>query len=311
MKKCIFVLLALSCFSVFAETGFQDGQFVSLSGGDYVIGEGSQTYTAKRHVEPFMISKTEITYKFWYEVRIWAEHHGYFFQNPGQAGSEGLRGKIPGQSNMYQPVTMINWYDAVVWCNALSEKEGLVPCYVFSASDGEEMILRDSGDTASIDLCSCRWNADGYRLPPEREWEYAARRTKDGFADGSLVSGGDEDAVWSYLNAAESHIVGTGGTPFAKDAPPMPGSGIANDAGIFDMSGNMMEFCWDWFEDYPESKEYSEYYGPELGSERVMRGGSWNEYTMFLGAGDRYSFDPNEAYNYFGLRVVRSRHISF
>ncbi|MCR5218948.1 SUMF1/EgtB/PvdO family nonheme iron enzyme, partial [Treponema sp.] len=137
MKKILVFLALLTSAFAFADENFKDGQFVLLSGGDYLIGEGAQTYTAKRHVEPFYMSRTEVTYKYWYEVRMWAEKNGYFFQNPGQAGSEGLRGKIPGQSNMYQPVTMINWYDAVVWCNACSEKEGLIPCYVYEEG-GEE-----------------------------------------------------------------------------------------------------------------------------------------------------------------------------
>ena len=70
------------------------------------------------------------------------------------------------------------------------------------------------------------------------------------------------------------------------------------------MSGNVLEWCWDWFADYKDEKGRAT--GPESGSERVMRGGSWNSYTLFLSAGDRYSFDPNEYFNYFGFRIATS-----
>jgi formylglycine-generating enzyme required for sulfatase activity len=68
------------------------------------------------------------------------------------------------------------------------------------------------------------------------------------------------------------------------------------------MSGNLLEFCWDWFEAY--KKDFV--YGPEIGYERVSRGGSWSSYTPFLFAGDRYSYDPNECYNYMGFRIATS-----
>ena len=81
-----------------------------------------------------------------------------------------------------------------------------------------------------------------------------------------------------------------------------PEAGNANSAGIYDMSGNVIEFCWDWFEDYTSENIH----GPKVGFERVSRGGSWSEYTMFLYAGDRYSYDPNECYNYMGFRICCS-----
>ena len=80
----------------------------------------------------------------------------------------------------------------------------------------------------------------------------------------------------------------------------MPGTGNANGAGLYDMSGNLLEFCWDWFGDYTGDNEY----GPAVGYERVSRGGSWAPFTMFYYAGDRYFFDPNEKYNYFGFRIA-------
>ena len=82
------------------------------------------------------------------------------------------------------------------------------------------------------------------------------------------------------------------------------GSGNANALGLFDMSGNLLEFCWDWYEDYQEVPQGTRATGPKVGSQRVSRGGSWSPYTAFIYCGDRYAFDPNESYNYMGFRFV-------
>lgn len=278
----------------------------------YTIGDGSQSVTAKRWLTPFEINRYETTYELWYDTRIIAEELGYIFINPGQEGSDGKRGGRPTKEK-YQPVTRICWYDAIIWCNALSEIHGLTPCYTYKGS-----VLKDATDTVSCDLCVCDWNADGYRLPTETEWEFAARRTPTGFQSGSLVSGqvdanGNEDASipeeelsWSALNAYGTHRVGTAGSPFTEDAPPESGSGNPNAAGIFDMSGNVSEFVWDWNALYTETKPETRSTGAEAGNERICRGGSWSPYTPFIYAGDRYSYDPNECYNYLGFRFCRT-----
>ena len=267
----------------------------------FIIGEDTQAYTAARTLKPFSINKFETTYSLWYQVRTTAERLGYNFQNPGQGGSMGKRAAAPTDENAAQPVTMINWYDAIVWCNALSELRGRVPCYTYN---GE--ILRDSSDTAACDLCECNWDSDGYRLPSEAEWEYAARRERTGFQRGDLISGQISDDpeegllyAWTTENAGATRNVGTAGLPFDPDNISLPASGNANSAGLYDMSGNVMEFCWDWFEDYTNENPY----GPKMGFERVSRGGSWSAYTLFLYCGDRYSYDPNECYNYMGFRI--------
>ena len=279
------------------------------SEGVFVIGENSQTYTAERTVSSFKINKFETTYALWYAVRLKAEARGYVFANPGQGGSEGRRGSEPTDADAYVPVTAISWYDAIVWCNALSEIENKTPCYSYKGK-----ILHDSTDTASCDLAVCDWKADGFRLPTETEWEYAARVTKGGMQRGDKASGetadeGYEDAAsvaWYFDNADAARIVGTAGTVFTPDAPPAPGSGNTNGEGIYDMSGNVLEFCWDWFSDYTEQKKGERYAGRAYGSKRVSRGGSVSEYTPFINAGDRYAFDPNEAYNYMGFRIASS-----
>ena len=318
MRKSLFAtFFFLSFFSIFSQ------EFNSLSpvrlGPEapaqydvYVIGDGSQSYTATRWITPFEINRYETTYELWYETREIAEALGYKFINPGQEGSQGKRGAEPTDEKD-QPVTMISWYDAIIWCNAFSEIHALTPCYTLN---GE--VLKDATDTVSIDLCSCDWECDGYRLPTESEWEYAARKTISGMQSGGSASGQvdkygredtsipEEEVAWTAFNSHGTNIVGTAGTPFREDAPPEPGSGNPNGMGLFDMSGNVCEFVWDWNDTYRETEAGSRATGVEAGSERVSRGGSWSEYTPFIYAGDRYSYDPNECYNYLGFRFART-----
>ena len=147
-------------------------------------------------VSSFLIGKYEVTQKEWQEVM------GY---NPSY--SEGDN----------RPVEKVSWYDAVEFCNKLSEKEGLTPAYTINGFD-----------------VSCNWSANGYRLPTEAEWEYAAKGGKK--SKNYKYSGSDniDDVAWYDANSdGRSHDVGT-------KAP--------NELGIYDMSGNVWEMCWDSFD---------------------------------------------------------------
>ena len=206
-----------------------------------------------------------------------------------------------GEVQERRPVEQVNWYDAIVYCNLLSIRNGLTPCYTIKGSTdpaawGTSPTWFDAEDYDDWKSVTCNFDADGYRLPTEAEWEYAARggNPEDGSWD-NTYSGSNtlDDVAWYRDNSdRKTHEVG---------------KKQANALGLYDMSGNVLEWCWDWYgssSGYPSGTEDPA--GPDAGSNRVGRGGSWRNSASDCTASNRSNVSPYNRYNDGGFRLVRS-----
>lgn len=170
------------------------------------------------------------------------------------------------------PVNNVNWYDAADYANWLNKQEGLKEIMTKTAEGDYEL----------------KRGARGYRLPTEAEWEYAARGGRDGSP--KYAGSNDIDSVaWHSSNSSNrTHAVA---------------GKKANMLGLFDMSGNVWEWCWDWYGEYLENPG-KDYAGPEKGSARVLRGGSWGGNQGFCQVANRGSFPPDDRFYVIGFRLV-------
>ncbi len=230
----------------------------SFSMGDSLDGEPSAPVHTV-NVSAFYLQTTLVTKAQWDAGYNYARANGYFFDNAGA-------GKAANH-----PVQIVVWHDAVKWCNARSQQDGLAPCY----TDGGVIYKTGLGDVAVV----CDFTKNGYRLPTEAEWEKAARGGLSGkrFPWGNTITHSQANynsfSFYAYdtsptrnYHPAYDDSVYPYTSPVTSFAP--------NGFGLYDMAGNMRQWCWDWYDTYPDGT-VGDPTGATSGSYRVLRGGSW------------------------------------
>ncbi|WP_169313554.1 formylglycine-generating enzyme family protein [Spirochaeta africana] len=316
-------------------------QLVYVPGGTFLQQEvgwdGNPQQQFTHRISSFQIGKKPVTYRLWYEVRVWGEAHGYEFGNPGMEVSAGLSaeairdlwpdypdiGAAPGSAGGTEPVTMISWRDVFVWLNAYSEFRGLTPVY-YSDVDFKHPV-RTSTKAPQPDLADpdfdvaeyiqryirlehgqednpyVDWSADGFRLPTEGEWMYAASYIDGDISVPPQLPAGGYDTEGGHIVAAE--LAWYSDNAAGKTQP--VGLKIPTAIGIHDMSGNVAEMVWDFSAAYPDTPQ-QDYRGPGHGINRIVKGGAWSSDLWSLSIGIRVGSSPLSMGPDGGFRVARN-----
>lgn len=204
------------------------------------------------------------------------------------------------------PKTGISWYDIILFCNKKSRKAYLDTCYHYSS------ILYDSLGICEMTDLHCDFNAKGYRMPSEDEWEYAYRTGihTDYFWGKNFGTEIINDSVSIYYPSTQAdtlEIRTYAWSSFDSLAGAQPvGLRLPNPWKLYDISGNVSELVWDWFAMRPENGRIN-YYGPESGDWKIKRGGSWKKGPYDLSGFNRALIHVNASDSYTGFRTVRTR----
>ena len=252
-------------------------------GDNFNEGNASELPVHNVTLNAFFMDRTEVAKELWQSVQSWALGNSYSIAVGIYVGTA-------------HPLQTVTWYDMVKWCNARSEKEGLTPCYY--TDDAQTLIYRTG--SANISNVQVKWSANGYRLPTEAEWEKAAR----GGAMGLRYPWGD---TVNGSQANYSSNLGTNPVGYYNGTQTPPGVDMANGYRLYDMAGNVAEWCWDWYGSayYGDAAANNNPRGPATGTNRVLRGGAWVSTTSYLRCASRSYVPPSYADSIYGFRCVR------
>ncbi|WP_300566128.1 SUMF1/EgtB/PvdO family nonheme iron enzyme [Flavobacterium sp.] len=273
-KKYLLTTVSIITLFLFSFTTKQSKnpmlQMLKIEGGTFWMGSSDDNKIAendeqKKHevkVNSFELNKLEVT--------VW-EWKDYCTKTKKKLPAKPMWGW-----NDNNPITNVTWIEAVNYCNWLSKQDGLKPAYTIAGPS-----------------FNCDFTANGYRLPTEAEWEFAA---KGGTKSKNHIFAGSDDSnevAWFIKNSTRKpHTVGT----------KMP-----NELGLYDMNGNVWEWCWDWYnKDYYKTEDGNNPQGPLRGEKKSVRGGSWDSQLNYLRTANRISTSPEKTNEFYGFRLART-----